>query len=750
MKYELSLDLIKSFLIGINFEIDESSFDKANKSINNAGKKIKEFNDSNNEGFSETSNSLKDLFSLLGSSQTIGSLLPGLRKPFKNILSDIKNIKEYYNNLSNDEGKSKEFIKEKEIVKDKVNETVESVVKKTVKVKESIKDVVNEKNINKTTESFKETKKDISDVKETVKNVVNKNISNEATETFTDSIRKTIKDIYNIKEVVKNKITETVNTMTNKNTENEKTENIINRIKEKNIKKEFIKNRKITNKKEVPNLKEDKKYKKTTSLKNIKKLNETKGSVETIGIAAKNTTSMVGGLEKGIGSLAAGGGTALKAISVSSVATFAVVAGVILGAIALIAALLVSLKKLTSYLNKLAKNDIEYEKLSRTLWTSKEVAKEVSQALDILGASMEDLWLSPTLLKQFNQLRQDASQLRIPPEFQENLKLVQDIGLEFNRLKQLISMLLEWIGHYILEYLQGPLTDVKEGMTSFNDWLIQNIPKIAEAIGTTIGVFLKFLIILGKVLAFLWKLGSPIVAIVNWIKKINQSIDKLSDGTKKAGRIILAALIFAFSPLLLVVALIEDLITFLQGGQSVTGDVLDWIKNKWDEIIDKLTDKFGIFKKLLNIKDDAKEWWKSYYDSASQYFDELWKKAKTVLSDIKEWSKGTFEKGKDWIGDKVDKGREWLLGSDIDDDDFVNVGKKVLEFDRNYGDDSSGTVANSYMTNTSNSTKTTNNNNDVSNKNTINVYSNDPNQTGNVIDKRLTGITSRNLQGAIE
>ena len=86
----MSLDLIKSFLVGIGIDLDESSLNKATQGIDGIERKVRDFNDSSSEGFSETSGSLNDLFSLLASTNTIGGLFPGLKGPLKNILLDVK------------------------------------------------------------------------------------------------------------------------------------------------------------------------------------------------------------------------------------------------------------------------------------------------------------------------------------------------------------------------------------------------------------------------------------------------------------------------------------------------------------------------------------------------------------------------------------------------------------------------------------------------------------------------------------
>lgn len=690
----MSLDLIKQYLVGIGFEVDSESFELAGNSMEDATKKVENFNENSTKGFSETGDSLKSLFSLISSSGTLGKLFPGLSKPFKDIIEEIKVIKKLYDeisgtnsNSSKEERPKSSKTEAKEIVKEKV---IEKVSESNVKVTD--KEIVKEKIIKKTPEP----KAKIPEPKV-----------------------KTLESNVNVsgKEAVKEKIVKKASESNNK---------------------AFI----------------DSKPKTLETVKN---------SIENMGEASKTASGKVSGLKNGISSLATKGGSSLKAFATASVASIALVAVAVVG-------LIVGIKKLASYLNGLAEKDIEYEKLSRMLWTTKETAKEVSQALETLGVTMEDLWLSPTLLKQFNQLRKDSSQLKIPPEFYDNLKVIQGIGFEFKRLKQLMSLLFQWIGHYILKYLAGPLTDVKKGMGDFNNWLIQNIPKVAEIIGFLIGSFLRLLFVLGKVLIVFLKVLSPIFKLIEIIGKANKEIDKLPEGFKKAARLIVSYLAVVFAPILLIIALIDDLLTFLRGGKSVMGDFAKSFGGKWGESIEKLKKNLAFLKDLLKkfkLDPDAKdEWnsygqsakenlekiiswfegletsfsegmltikdeWSTYADRASESLNSIREKAKGVWGDIQEWSKGALEKGLDF-----------LKGDDKD---------KIVRFEKNHGSNSEGTINKSYLTNkSSTSNRTTNTNNEVSNQNTINVYSNDATQAGNVISKRLTGITSRNLQGVVE
>lgn len=560
----MALDLIKEYLIGIGFKVDGNSLNDTEKSIDQAQKKVEEFNNNSNKGFSETNDSLKDLFSLLSSSgETIGKIFPELKGPFQGLIKDINLVKKLYNDIT----------------------------KGTSKKEQS---------------------------------------------------------------------------------------------KSSNIKQDG---------------------EKPIITKGADIIDSSKGLIENL--------SQVKGATK---SLALKGGTAIKAFAATTAGSFFLIGTAVVGAIA-------ATKKLVQYLGDLAKKDIEYEKLSRQLWTTRENAKDVDSALKILGTSMDDLWLSPTLLNQFNQLRKDSAQLRLPPEFKDNIKVIQGLGLEFKRLKQLVSLAFQWIGNYILKYLAGPLNDIKKGLSKFNNGLLKAIPVIAKIIGSALGIILRLILTVGKVL-------SPIFSIISKILGIIISlIDKIPEPVKKILKIIgaIAALIVAgpLGAIMLVIAAIDDFLTFLSGGKSVIGSVFDFFKEKGSTAIEYVKGKFSNLKEkfkegMAAIKDD----WSRYWDKAKNTLDKLEEKAKKVWGNIKEWSKGLWEKTKDFA---------------------TNIGAKIEVFNKNSNENFPPDYVNSNSV--SNSTSMANSNNKITNTNTFNVYGSEAETTANTINRKITGVAIRTVQG---
>jgi hypothetical protein len=537
-----AIDLIKQYLIGIGFQIDEDSLNKANSSMGNAEDNIKKFNENNKKGFLESSDTLKDLFSIFNTfGQGVGKLTPELRTPFANMSKDIVSLMKLYAQFN---------------------------------------------------EQFKNATK-------------NPNQTN----------------------------SEPIKTETNQ-----------------------------------PN--------NSTALQTTNLVEKT--------LSIKDATK----------SLAEEGTANVAKFSLSAVAEFALVATAVVGVVAGIA-------KLMSGIGDLAKQDIENEKLSRQLWTTKENAKEADMALKTMGASMQDLWFSPTLLKQFNQLRQDSKNLQLPPEFQQNIKVVQGLGLEFSRLKQLGSLAFQWIGNYILKYMAGPLNDIRSSMKGFNDWLIKTIPGIAKVLGSTLGIALRMLMTIGEVLGFI------ISGITKIISFIAEHIPKpLQNILKIIGLIGLAIMAGPLGAIVLLIAAIDDFITYLKGGKSLTGTFIDAIAKKFEYVQEKIKSVINFFKEL---KDEFMN-------------NPITKGIESFIAPLKDVLKGDITSFSKDIQLKADQ--------------FSNA-----------------TIPNYAVSNSSSSnTTTSNSNNKVSQSNTFNVYgTGDANSAANTISSKVNnnGIFTRNLQGVI-
>lgn len=432
---------------------------------------------------------------------------------------------------------------------------------------------------------------------------------------------------------------------------------------------------------------------------------------------ASNASKGLSDVGKTAQGLLSKGGGAIKAFASTGAGSLLLIVGAAVATMA-------TIKKLVSSLKELANDDIKFEKLSRQLWTTKENAREISTALNTLDASMDDLWLSPTLLKQFKQLTGDLKNMKLPADFNKNIKVVQGLGLEFKRTKQMVGQFFKIIGSYILKYIAGPLDEIRGKTHNMNDWLVQNLPKIAKVIGTIIGVLLRIIMIIGKILAVIWKLTTPIRYIFKLIGTLGDGFEKLPEPVKKAVKVISATLMMLLSPILFVIGIIDDLMTYFRGGKSVIGSFIDKIVSKSENAGKVIKSILSVIKAILTGGISLVPW------------DNYWKKAKETFEKIKDKAKETWDKIKEWSEGKLEKAKEFIAGA-----------KEKVEA---FATSAINNTTASYVT-SNNSTKTnnttSNSHNNVNNKNTINVYGSDAKSTANEVSNNLTGISTRNLQG---
>ncbi len=604
----MAVDVIKEYLVGIGFNLNEESFQETQEKLTNTGEKIKEFNKGNKKSFLEGNEGLKEFIQLLKKSNTVNNMFPGLQDAFNGAISIVKKIKKLNLDLNNSK-------------KNKVKSENNKIISKTdYKPKNKIKK----------SPKTKEYKGNDNAIKFKPKARSN------------DRLKDLMQDVSEAK-------------------------------------------------------------------KNILPFGQALGEGL---IKVKDKAKL----------LAENGGKSLKAFSIKGILSFSKIV------LAIVAAVL-AVKELIGHLKKMANEDIKNEKLSRQLWTTKQNAKEINDALGTLGANMQDLYLSPTLLKQFNQLRKDSKELGLPPDYEKNIKVVQGLGLEFKRLKQLGKLSMQWIGNYILKYLAGPLAEFKKKLSNFNEKFKKAIPYIGKFVGTILGSILRILLLIFRVLEPIFSIVSKIISfIIGLIEKIPGPIKKILKLIIAITAVIMAGPVGA---IVLLIALIDDFFTFLRGGKSIIGSVFGFFREKGLDAMRSIKSKFEDLKESLKqkIKENG---WDEYYNNALKCFEGIRKKAQEVWADIREWSKGVWDKTKDFF--KGEKG--------------VEMKNSVQHYNKNIA--SKPNVPPSYATNNkvSNSTNTSNSNNKIANNVEIKVSSNDPKGAANAIGSKIKGINTRNLQGA--
>ncbi len=136
--------------------------------------------------------------------------------------------------------------------------------------------------------------------------------------------------------------------------------------------------------------------------------------------------------------------------------------------------------------------DLRNQMMARRLWMNTDAAVAYQKSLDALGASLQDLYLSPELMQRFVALRQETGQLAPPTDFSQVMHGVRDVTFEFQRMRLEASYATYWIGYHLAKDLAGPGGELRDTLSSINDQITKHMPEwtanVAEVLAKVIGI----------------------------------------------------------------------------------------------------------------------------------------------------------------------------------------------------------------------------------------------------------------------
>lgn len=251
--------------------------------------------------------------------------------------------------------------------------------------------------------------------------------------------------------------------------------------------------------------------------------------------------------------------------------------------------------------DKTATVDLQTERLARRLWTTEENARSLSVALDSLDMSYDDLfYATEEQYNQFLKLNALGKTLEAPAALDETLKDVREIQYEFSRLETILSYGTRWVVYYLGQMFGMDIESFHGSLKDLNDWLIENIDRIASKIAKFLGTIYK-----------LFKTGYQVVkALLDVLASLADSFG--IDVPKSIAVLSAAFLAFAAGPvgkILLALGalllLIEDYMVWSKGGDAL----FDWSKPQ--QVIEKLNDAFS----------NTSGWLKDIYNKSKDLFD---------------------------------------------------------------------------------------------------------------------------------
>ena len=222
---------------------------------------------------------------------------------------------------------------------------------------------------------------------------------------------------------------------------------------------------------------------------------------------------------------------------------------------------------MTRLIGRIARVDEELTQFADNLGVTREEAFATKSALDAMGKTIEEIAEDPRLLRQFEELRENAERIGMP-DMSEGLEQVRGISTAFTKLKQTAMAGLQWVGHYILKYAARPLQDINGILNGMNDTLIRNVREWAQRIGQALG----WIIQLGTTLIR----GAGLV--FNAIKRIfdmipNQVLIAIGAFAALAAFLKMGPIGKLITILTAALMLLDDFFTFLDGGEALLGPV---------------------------------------------------------------------------------------------------------------------------------------------------------------------------------
>lgn len=225
-------------------------------------------------------------------------------------------------------------------------------------------------------------------------------------------------------------------------------------------------------------------------------------------------------------------------------------------------------------LDNLGGTEIQMEKLSRTLWTSQAQAMAFSASLKVLGANLQDLYLSPTLMAQYDKLHSMALQMTLPSGYASQMQTVQNLSLQLKEFKLEAYYAFQWVGFYFAKYMAGPLLQLTNIMSGVNGSIVKNMPTWTRQVAAVMVAFSTA--------------GGQIWDTLDGVYKYLVKLSNYLPGWAKG--IAAALLILDLSnPFMLIVEGIalailafNDLQVYLEGGKSALSGLWSWLEKASD------------------------------------------------------------------------------------------------------------------------------------------------------------------------
>lgn len=229
----------------------------------------------------------------------------------------------------------------------------------------------------------------------------------------------------------------------------------------------------------------------------------------------------------------------------------------------------------------LRSSDELFMEVSDRLAGMKNETQRTALAMTLLGRSGKDL--VPLMAQGSDAIREQMQEARALGGVmsQEAIKAAVDYKDEMTRLKFALAGLRNAVFAKLLPGMLDAAKAMKEWIARNKEWLSTNISKALEIAG-------KALQRTGQFAQFMFR----------GIKRIGEWIGPLNSGlVKMAGIIGLISLLFGVWPVIAIAAFlaIEDIVSFFEGKKSVTGQIVEWLRELHSQLAEQPFDADNVW-----------------------------------------------------------------------------------------------------------------------------------------------------------
>lgn len=320
-----------------------------------------------------------------------------------------------------------------------------------------------------------------------------------------------------------------------------------------------------------------------------------------------------------------------------------------LGIVGVLAAATTGIMK---FIGSTYEKDKQLEKDAKAMRKTVEQTRAHTNALEVLGVTADQLKKDASLKSIYNELQEIGMAMALP-EGSEGIDTIDNLMDSFRKLKLTATYALDWIGYQIKTVAAGPLQYFSGFMDRMQMSFQMNLPEISEWVGIAINAVLSFVEVIlriGEAVGqLLGRIPKPILAIGAAIAAVWAII--------RAGPVgwISAAIVA-------VLLLLDDLFTYLDGGDALLGDF-------WGALIGWVQKGIAALKKLKPVVENVKRWFKDMFTGIR---DESGNIDWTQLGqNIHNGIKSAFTSAGNWF-------KELILGEGGADADWLEVGEAIL------------------------------------------------------------------------